>query len=153
MVQPISKMRTLDIIQQIKSMHPSKYRNSFHVNVFCCNLVTITHIFLNYFIDTGPTTPVLVIQPWRICINICNQPYLYQCLYNHNKTKHNRTLCIFSIFTVLIMQNHFLTQHIEAETRLLPFSRHHFQMYFLELNENVWISIKVPLKFVPKGPN
>ena len=30
-----------------------------------------------------------------------------------------------------------------------PFSRRHFQMHFL--NENVWISIKISLKFVRKG--
>ena len=30
-----------------------------------------------------------------------------------------------------------------------PFSRRHFQMHFL--NENVWISNKISLKFVPKG--
>ena len=31
-----------------------------------------------------------------------------------------------------------------------PFRRRHFQMHFL--NENVWISIKILLKFVPEGP-
>ena len=31
---------------------------------------------------------------------------------------------------------------------LTPFSRRHFQMHFF--NENVWISIKISLKFVPK---
>ena len=40
--------------------------------------------------------------------------------------------------------------HIEAETKWPTFSRRHFQMYFL--NENVWISIKISLKFVPIGP-
>ena len=28
--------------------------------------------------------------------------------------------------------------------------RRHFQMHFL--NENIWISIKISLKFIPKGP-
>ena len=27
-----------------------------------------------------------------------------------------------------------------------------FQMTFTNLNENVWISIEISLKFVPKGP-
>ena len=36
-------MRTVDIIQLIK--YPNKYRYSFHANVFCCNLVTVAHIF------------------------------------------------------------------------------------------------------------
>ena len=43
------------------------------------------------------------------------------------------------------------TWHIEAETKWLPFHRWQFQMHFL--NENVWISIKISLKFVSKGPN
>ena len=43
---------------------------------------------------------------------------------------------------------------IEAETKWLPFSRRHFQMHFLEwkcIHETVLISIKISLKFVPKG--
>ena len=39
---------------------------------------------------------------------------------------------------------------IEAETKWPPFRRRHFQMIFQ--NENVWISIKISLKFVPKAP-
>ena len=38
--------------------------------------------------------------------------------------------------------------HNKAETKWTPFRRRHFQKHFL--NENVWISIKIPLKFVPK---
>ena len=41
-------------------------------------------------------------------------------------------------------------KHIEAETTWPLFHRRHFQTYFL--NENVRISIKISLKFVPKGP-
>ena len=40
--------------------------------------------------------------------------------------------------------------HVEAETRWPTFFRRHFQMHFF--NENVWILIKISLKFVPKGP-
>ena len=40
--------------------------------------------------------------------------------------------------------------HIEAETKWTPFARRHFQWIFF--NENVWISIKISLKFVPRGP-
>ena len=40
--------------------------------------------------------------------------------------------------------------HIEAETKWTPFRRRYFQVHFL--NENVWIPIKISLKFVPKGP-
>ena len=40
--------------------------------------------------------------------------------------------------------------HIQAETKWTPFRRWHFKCIFL--NENVWIPIKISLKFVPKGP-
>ena len=39
-------------------------------------------------------------------------------------------------------------KHIEAETKLSPFHRRHFQMHFL--NENAQISLKISLKFLPK---
>ena len=41
-------------------------------------------------------------------------------------------------------------QHIAAETRWPPFYRQHFETDFLE--EYLWISIEIPLKFVPIGP-
>ena len=47
------------------------------------------------------------------------------------------------------MSGHFY-QHIEAETKRQPFSRRHFHMDLF--NENVWrVSIKISLKFVPRG--
>ena len=39
--------------------------------------------------------------------------------------------------------------HIEAETRWPPFSWRHFECIFL--NENVWISLTISLKFVTRG--
>ena len=38
--------------------------------------------------------------------------------------------------------------HIESETKWMPFRRWHFQVHFLE---NVWVPVKISLKFVPKG--
>ena len=40
--------------------------------------------------------------------------------------------------------------HIEAETDWTPFSRQQLQMHFL--NEHVYISITISLKFISKGP-
>ena len=37
-------------------------------------------------------------------------------------------------------------EHIEAETKLLPFSRQHFQWHFLEWK--LWISLKISLEYV-----
>ena len=42
----------------------------------------------------------------------------------------------------------FHTNHIEAETKWPPFSRRHVKCIFC--NENIWIAIKISLKFVPK---
>ena len=41
-------------------------------------------------------------------------------------------------------------QHIEADKNGRHFADDIFKCIFL--NENVWISLKIPLKFVPKGP-
>ena len=42
--------------------------------------------------------------------------------------------------------------HIEAETKWPPFSRRYFQIHFLKnfFNENVWILLKISLKFFPE---
>ena len=45
------------------------------------------------------------------------------------------------------LQSLWFDYHIEAETKWPPFSRRHFQM-----DENAWISIKISLKFLPRGP-
>ena len=42
------------------------------------------------------------------------------------------------------------SQHTEAETKWLLFYRTRFKCIFL--NENVWISIKISLKFIPNDP-
>ena len=48
---------------------------------------------------------------------------------------------------IRVLYRHIIFKHIEAETKLTDdiFKRSFF-------NENVWISIKISLKFVPKGP-
>ena len=43
-----------------------------------------------------------------------------------------------------------MSYHIEAETKLMPFRRGHFQMHFLEWK--CLKPIKISLKFVPRGP-
>ena len=55
------------------------------------------------------------------------------------------TKCVFHIFTGPV------PEHIEAETKWPPFRRRHlFKCIFS--NENVWIPIKILLKFVPMCP-
>ena len=41
-------------------------------------------------------------------------------------------------------------EHIEADTKWRRFPKDIFKRIFM--NENKWISIKISLKFVPKGP-
>ena len=55
--------------------------------------------------------------------------------------------CLYYLNQCFKIQGH---QQIEAETKWTLFRRRHFQMHFL--NENVWIPIKISLKFVPRGP-
>ena len=55
------------------------------------------------------------------------------------------------IYSVELMEKKYIpeTYHIEAETKWTPFSRRLFKCIFL--NNNVWISINISLKFVPNG--
>ena len=66
-------------------------------------------------------------EPWQIC--------------SWKATGH------YNLFIVLSSG---APQHIDIETKWPPFSRRHLQMPFLEWN--VWISIKISSKLVPKGP-
>ena len=81
---------------------------------------------------------LLLLSVWSyifFLIHLCNfiYPYLffgllYQ-LYNQQAQRHGLT--------------HW------GRGKWTPFRRRHFRIFF---NENVWISIKISLKFVPKGP-
>ena len=65
---------------------------------------------------------------------------------------HHQISILDTYMFVIGLKNHwFWCQLIEVETKWPPFYRQHFQMIFLK--ENVWISIKIWLKFVPVGPN
>ena len=62
-------------------------------------------------------------------------------------------MCVFhcALFPLYyLLQWICMTCHNEAETKWPPFSRRHFQTDFF--NKNIWISIKILLKFVPMGP-
>ena len=98
----------------------------------------------------------------------------YERLHNHNKAKHNKTVCIFlGIYCTfhspdIIIQNDqqkahctsacpcINTSNIVAINTLRPrqngrhFADDIFKCIFV--NENVCILIKISLKFVPKGP-
>ena len=70
---------------------------------------------------------------------------IYCCIYVGQICKRNSKL------TCSRLKMPFLRcQHIEAETKGRHFADDIFKCIFL--NENVWIPIKISLKFVPKGP-
>ena len=91
----------------------------------------------------------------------------YERLHNHDKAKHNKTVCIFlGIYCIYIhiyiymcvlqLLIHALTSTAIFINTLRPrqngrhFADDIFKCIFS--NENAWISLKFSLKFVPKGP-
>ena len=92
----------------------------------------------------------------------CRRYFQNQC-FNGNCS----ILIKFQLILCLSVQHHFIlwelfhfylnfahcsqvfNYHIWAKKKWLPFSRQHFHIHFWK--ENVWISIKISLKFVPKG--
>ena len=69
----------------------------------------------------------------------------YVMIYNHHSTKISEFQIMYNTFAYLLFLN----------TLRLRWNGHHltndiFKCIFL--NENVWIPIKISLKFVPKGP-
>ena len=67
----------------------------------------------------------------------------------HYNFKRKLSLHQYAPIAMEILFSHWRLKHIEAKTNWTPFTRRHFQIHFL--NENVWISIKISLKFVPSG--
>ena len=88
--------------------------------------------------------------------NIFNQVWLClliaQFVKFHKSDAHQKQLCLFRPKCVRcdtpmdIWRSHY---HIEAETRWPLLRRRCFKVHFLD--ENVWFSLKIPLKFVPRG--
>ena len=71
-----------------------------------------------------------------------------QCVhYIHNNSGHDN----WNVYCKHDAHIHYFgVKHFEAETKWPPLSSRHFECIFL--NKNVWISIEISLKFVPKGP-
>ena len=59
-------------------------------------------------------------------------------------------LRIIYVLIKLLPHQGSVSEHIEAETKWLPFPDDILKWIFL--NENVWILIEISLKFVPRGP-
>ena len=105
--------------------------------------------------------PVPAKQTWWIWINTWCEFITNDCI-TATKQSTTKPCAYFLGYTVYWTQNdmkyvshsiilpNLIYQHIEAGTKWTPFRRRHFNR--ISLNENVWIPIKISLKFVPKGP-
>ena len=74
----------------------------------------------------------------------------------HHKEVHPRLSCHLGNYNIAVMTKHMVSILLHKGNTLRPrqngrhFADDTFKRIFL--NENVWISIEIPLKFVPKGP-
>ena len=83
----------------------------------------------------------------KVCLGILSRP---SCVCNASLflwAKNPPVINEFSSQWIPCTESH---QHIEAETKWPRFRRRHLKWIFL--NKNVWILIKISLKFVSKAP-
>ena len=87
--------------------------------------------------------------------------FLSQNIYI-KKPQYDTQGCVRSLFAAFEREAHWhlsakmclvtdILKYMEAETKHPIFSKRHFQSIFL--NENVWLSIKISLEFLPEGSN
>ena len=69
------------------------------------------------------------------------------CKWSGAGAKRPQSICRHKVDTYIQYIHRTINLHIWAKTKLLPFHRRHFEMHVLE---NVWISLKISLKFDPK---
>ena len=113
--------------QQYHTVYPKKYAHSFFFAVLCCGYtltdfpisIRLTSLALWQSNDcpSASKTTQMDMDKYFMWIH-------YERLQNHNKAKHNKTVCIFlGIYCIW---------HIEGETKWLPFHKLHCQMHFHE---------------------
>ena len=87
-----SKTSELRGLRQFHSIHytvyPKKYAHGFCFTVLCCGY-TLTDFPISITLTSLAAEPAK--QPWRIWINTSCE----LIMHNHNKAKHNKTVCIF----------------------------------------------------------
>ena len=99
------------------------------------------------------------------CVNLiitCKEPVHFACIvkintaiptmlqYRHMSITLVDNVYHFIVFKASTFNFASISYHIEAETKLMPFRRRHFQMHLLEWK--CLKPIKISLKFVPRGP-
>ena len=97
--------------------------------------------------DKPLSEPMMVSLQTRVCVT---WPQWVK-LMPHGMDQFLRHISSNEKLLLIWVGNLFIIWHIETETKCLTFRRRHFQTNFY-FNENVCISIKISLKFVPKCP-
>ena len=130
-----------------RTVYPKKHPHGFCFAVLCCGYILtdfpisikLTSLALWQSNDCPSASKATLVNLDRYFIWIH-----YEQLHNHNKAKHNKTMCIF------------LGIYCRCINTLRPRQDGRYFAYdvlkCIFLNENVWISLKIPLKFVPKSP-
>ena len=103
-------------------------------------LASYQHEFLIYFAPPWHVLPSLVLE--AIFSHHLHSTFIW--------IKGIRVSSSVPVSNILTSPHAKLFCIIEAYTKWPLFSRWHFRMHFLK--ENVWIPIKISLKFVPKSP-
>ena len=93
--------------------------------------------FRNYHINPLTSEPGLYLRVWRNVVNIMTGRF-------------NGFLCVWSAAMGLTRQDRGVLNTLRPRLNRRPFADDIFKCIFL--NENVLISIKISLKFIPKGP-
>ena len=124
----LSRENKADKIEGISTVYPMKYAHGFCFAVLCCGYtltdfpitIRLTSLALWQFNDcpSASKATLMNIDKYFMWIH-------YERLHNHNKAKHNKTVCIFLgiCCTLLIMLNHRQTvstvAHIACKDNLL----------------------------------
>ena len=151
------------------TVYPKKYAHGFCFAVLCCGYtltdfpisIRLTSLALRQSNDCPSASKATLMN-----MDKCFMWIHYERLHNHNKAKHNKTVCIFlGIYcTPKSMAENTLSQGLSHWQKTDPDwtlntlrprqNRRHFADAIFKcifLNENVWILINISLKFVPKG--
>ena len=105
-----------------------------------CNVHTIHILTYQFFAHSASNS----VYPW----NYANGSRFFVSWFNGERVYRYRH--VYIIGTEILIRMPGDNYHIEAETKLVPFPNDIFKSIFLK--GNVWISIKISQKFVPKGP-
>ena len=117
-----------------------------HSHLSWCN-----HFLVSYYLQADisawkPTLKCTNYQYFKLDI-FANLQYAHETVKTDVIKLHYHIHINWTVVDLHCIKTSVLYYHTEAETKWPPFSRRRFQMHFL--NENVGITIRISLKFVP----